>query len=126
MPENAEVLGTYANDRLKGKVAAFSVPFGKGRIVVLGTVPTPQAVLSLIQSLLAPAQIAPAAKASANLLCVERTGPECEGLTVAELMGVSGQLVLESRMTDLLGGCEMEAGIVAVEPYEVRIFKSLS
>ena len=126
VPENAEVLGTYANDRLKGKVAAFSVPFGKGRIVVLGTVPTPQAVLSLIQSLLAPAQIAPAAKASANLLCVERTGPECEGLTVAELMGVSGQLVLESRMTDLLGGCEMEAGIVAVEPYEVRIFKSLS
>jgi beta-galactosidase GanA len=125
VPENAEVLGTYATDRLRGKVAAFSVPFGKGKIVVLGTVPTPQAVLSIIQPLLASAQIYPAVEASANLLCVERTGAAFTGLAVAELQGAAGQLVLNSRMTDMLEGHVVEAGAVDLQPYEVKLFKSL-
>ncbi len=71
-PEDAEVLGTYANDRLKSRTAAFSVPFGKGRIVVLGTVPTAEAFFSLMQPILAGQGIGPVVLATQNVLAVPR------------------------------------------------------
>jgi beta-galactosidase GanA len=124
-PENAEVLGLYANARLAGKVAAFSVPFGKGKIVVLGTVPTREGLRSLLASPLAAAKISPLVEASENILFMARSGEGGSGLTVAEIGGKTGEFTLVSGMTDLLTGKMFKAGRVEVAPYEVMVLSAV-
>lgn len=117
-PAGAEVLGVYTNDRLKDRTAAFSVPFGKGKIVVLGTVPTAASVLALLQP-----HLETWIEASDNLLVVKRTGKNTAGLMIAELEGVPGKVVLNEKMTNLAKGLVMNPGTIAIEPYGVMVLE---
>ena len=123
-PEDAEILGTYANDRLESKTAAFSVAYGKGKIVLLGTVPTAAAFLSLLNPLIAEQGIAPVIAASQNVLVAPRAGCAGEGLVIAEIQGQPGEITLPQEFSDLLDATDLKAGILKLSPYEVRVLKS--
>lgn len=118
----AEILGVYANGRVEGQVAAFAVPFGQGKIVVLGTIPAENAFLSILEPFLVKSGIKPSIQANGNLLVVNRTGAQHKGLIVAELENRTGVLTLPAPAIDLISG-KTYSGLVKVEPYQVLVLK---
>jgi beta-galactosidase len=122
-PEDAEILGTYANDRLESRTAAFSIAYGKGKIILLGTVPTPEAFFSLLEPFLVEQGIVPVIKGSRNVLAVPREGHAGEGWIIAEIHGESGEAILSQEMSDLLSGADCKPGTLKLSPYEVRLLK---
>lgn len=119
-PGKAEVLATYADGWLEGLAAVTSTRVGKGRIVVLATMPAPQATRALLARLAAEAGVEPAAKASEHLLVVPRQGAAGRGAVAVETHGEPATLELSAPATDLVTGRRHE-GRVKVAPYGVMV-----
>lgn len=117
-----QALATYTDGPLKGLAAVVQRNIGKGRIVLLGTMPEAGALQKLLISITSQAGIAPAAKADSNLLVVPRKGKAGEGAVVIELENRKGSMVLPKPATELLGGNRL-SGEICVRPYGVLVLQ---
>jgi len=117
------VLARYIEGPMKGGAAIIERPMGKGRIVVLGTMPEPSAFVNLVRTCAKKAGIAPAASASRNLLCVPRSGNGLCGMVVVEHENKAGTLTLSKPAKDLISGKAHAQGTVKVKPYGVLVLK---
>jgi len=121
-PSDCEVLATYTEGPGAGLAAITSRKMGKGRIIVLGTLPRPEDLLKLFASAAAEADVHPVADASDNLLVVPRSGEAGEGLMLVEYENRPARIALPKPATDLLTG-QTESGEIEVEPYGVKVLK---
>ena len=118
----AEILAAYTEQPFKGLAAVVRKKFGKGQIILLGTMPREEDMKKLLLSVCKEAGIKPAAQASSNLLVVHRNGKAGEGLIVVEFENRPASLTLTQSATDLLTG-RKHKGKIEVPPYGVMVLK---
>lgn len=121
-PKTAETLATYTEGHNKGLAAVTSNKMGKGRVIVLGTLPLADDLKWLMVSAAAQAGILPVAEASENLLVIPRKGETGEGIIVMEYENRPASFVLPCEAVDLLTG-RKHSGTVDIPPYSVMVFK---
>ena len=85
---------------------------GKGRVILVGSVITGGDLLRLVNR-------KPIAKASENVILVERSGKE-SGIIVIETENKGGYVILEEEYTDIISGRKL-SGKYDVSPYEVLV-----
>ena len=117
-PNNAESLAAYTEGPFAGLAAVTSSILGKGRIIVLGTMPPSDVLSSLLKDLCAQAGVSPMMKGSDNVIIVPRNGDTTEGLIAVEIENKRGWLELPSPMVDLISGRRV-AERIEIEPYGV-------
>ncbi len=118
--QDGEALALYTEGPLEGLAAAVRRRIGRGQIVLLGTMPTPEDLRDLLMRLGREAGVAPTTEATSNLLVVPREGPAGRGVIVLELDHREGALTLLASATDLLTGARYD-GRVQVPPYGVMV-----
>lgn len=101
----------------EGEFAPLSViaerKVGKGKVILVGSVISHKDILKLVNK-------APIAKASNNIVLVERSGKE-NGIAVVEIENKEGYIVLENQYVDLISG-KVCSGKIKVDPYQVYLF----
>ena len=110
----ARALAVYENGEFAGMPAITERRLGKGRVIVLGGVPSPEALLRLVG-------LAPVAQADENIVLVERSG-KCGGIIALETQGVAGTVTLGGEYTDLLSGKKF-SGETQLAPYSVLVLQ---
>ena len=118
----AKPLATYVEGPMKGLAAVAERRMGKGRIILLGTLPGEQDLQRLLLDAAAEARVGPVAEASANLLVVPRKGRTAEGLIAVELSNQPATLKLQRPAVELLTRRRCE-GTLEVQPYGVAVLK---
>lgn len=116
---DAEILAEYTEGPLKGLAAATRRNMGKGRIIVLGTMPVAEDWRRLVLDIGAGLGITPVADASDNLLVVPRDGT-MDGMIVVEIEGKPGWITLPEPMHDLIARRTLD-GTIEVGPYGVMV-----
>lgn len=116
--EKEQTLASYQNGPLKGLAAITQTFLGKGKIIVLGTMPKGASLEKLLKEL----PISRCCDASENLLAVPRFGDRRRGMIVAELFNRPGRLFLEKPCTDILTGRRLE-GEIPVSATEVLVLE---
>lgn len=127
-PRDCEVLAVYSEGPMQGLAAAVRRKMGQGQIILLGTMPVAEDWQHLLESMGGPLGIAPAAKASSNLLVVPRVekaqaglaGAKVRGLVVVEHENRPGMIELPQPAVDLLTG-RSHRGTMQVGPYAVAV-----
>jgi len=122
-PTGAEVLATYADCEFEGLAAVTVHPMGRGRVVVLGTMPEPEAFRRLVIRLCDDAGIRPTANASPGVLAVPRRGQDFEGMIVIETENRKATLQLEHGGVDLLTGTRYAPGKLDLAPWDVLVLR---
>ena len=112
--KGATALAVYDNGEFKGMPAVTEYAVGKGKVIVLGGVPTEEALLRLVG-------LPPVARASENVALVGRSGKE-NGIIALETEGKAGSLTLDGTYTDLLTQTTL-SGSVELAPYSVLVLK---
>ncbi len=120
-PRNADTIAEYTDGPMKGLSAVVRRKCGKGSIVLLGTVPEPDDLLSIFSSHAASAGLRHGHEASANVLAVPREGKEGSGLIAVEIGGAPGSLRIERPMTNLLDGRKLKPGRIKLRPFDVMV-----
>jgi beta-galactosidase GanA len=120
---DAKVLARYTEGPVKGMAAIVEKPLGEGTIVVMGTMPEPATLQHLVRRYAKKCGIAPAAKASPNLLCVPRSGEGGRGMVVVEHENKPATLTLPASGIDLISGKRLKKGPLKVKPYQVLVVK---
>ena len=110
----ARALAVYENGEFAGMPAITERRLGKGRVIVLGGVPSPEALLRRVG-------LAPVAQADENIVLVERSG-KCGGIIALETQGVAGTVTLGGEYTDLLSGKKF-SGETQLAPYSVLVLQ---
>ena len=122
--ENAEVLAsvTAGHSVLKGETVIGKVKYGKGTVILLGTIPEDKDLDKLIALALREADVAPY-ETEGSLIVIPRTAEngEMSGLIVCEMAHREASVVLDQPMTDLLTGEEYTAGKMTVAPYGIHV-----
>lgn len=113
-PVNSRALVTYDGGDFDGLAAVTERKVGKGKVILLGTVPSHAALLRLTD-------LAPIAEASDNIRLIERDGDE-KGLIAAELCNRPGTVTLNGVYEDILHD-DTKTGTVPLRPYEFLILK---
>ena len=121
-PRDCEPLAVYTEGPGAGLAAVTVRKMGKGRVVVLGTLPSPADLLKMLQPIAAEAGIAPVANASENLLVVPRDGVAGKGLMLVEFENRPARIALPRQATDLLTG-RVESGEIEIPPYGVKVLR---
>ncbi len=124
--ESAESLASYTKgDYLEGRTAITSAQYGKGKIVVLGFVPTPKSLAKIVKDVCAEVGILPFVEASENVTVIPRAG-EFDALIAVEHEYAEGALTVPYDCTDLLDGASYRKGDrVFVEKYDVKVLKKV-
>ncbi len=122
-PKKAEVAATYTEGPLKGLAAATETHVGKGRIILLGTLPLAPDLKRLMLRLASQCGVFPAADATPNVLAVPRKGKAGEGIIVVELHNETGSLSLPGPAMDLLSK-KTCSGQIEIAPYQVMVLRS--
>jgi len=107
---------------LAGYAAVIARKVGKGWIVLLGTIPTEESMLQLLERIIPIAGISASYSNSANVLGVARSGAAGEGLVGIEYTNQPGTLWVPRPGVDLLTGEKVD-GRVSMEPYGVRVIR---
>lgn len=94
---------------------------GKGKIVLLGTVPSREAMDLLLQRYV-PAACAVSPTACDHVLAVPRKGNDLSGLVLVEYRNQPGWIDLPGPAVDVLTGTKME-GRIQVPPYGVMVLR---
>ena len=110
----AEPLAVYSNGEFAGLPVITRRQVGKGCVIMLGSIPTSDVLLRLIDR-------APNAEASENVALVARSGVR-NGLIALETEGREGTLRLDASYTDLLGG-DVMTGNIRLRPYQVLVLQ---
>lgn len=118
----AETLASYTEGPLDGLAAVTETRLGKGRIVLLGTMPVAADLKTLLLQFAAECGIQPSADATPNMLVVPREGKSGRGLMVVELQNRPGTLTLPGESRDLLTG-QVLSGKIEVRPYQVLVLE---
>lgn len=87
---------------------------GKGRVILVGSVITGGDLLRLVNR-------KPIAKASENVILVERSG-KASGIIVVETENKGGYVILEGEYADIISGRKL-SGKTEIKPYEVLVLK---
>jgi beta-galactosidase GanA len=114
--KDSKSLAVYANGEFEGLSVITERKIGKGKVVLLGSVPSIDVLRKLIS-------IEPIEQASDNVIIVERTGEE-DGIIVLETEHKEGVVFLKTRYKDLCNG-ELYCGKMTLNPYEVRVLQKL-
>jgi beta-galactosidase len=122
--KGAEALATYTEGPMKGLAAVVTRKIGKGRIILLGTLPEPRALGELLLRAASDAGVAAPPSASPNLLVVPREGSAGRGIVAVELEGKPASLVLDAPATDLLTGREHAPGTLELAPFAVVVLQN--
>jgi beta-galactosidase len=122
-PAGSKVIAKYTDGPMKGSAAIIENKMGKGKVIVLGTMPEAKALVSLVTKNAAQAEIAPVTKASPNLLCVPRSGKGGEGMVVVEVENKPASVTINKPAIDLLTGKKYTKGSIRVKPYSVIVLK---
>ena len=105
------------NKSLIGKSVIAETKVGKGRVIVLGTIPDNESLSRIIRMV-----CNPQFEHSPNVVTSLRRGEGIEGVIVAEFDGISGTITLEKEMTDILTG-DTKQGVVELKPYELLVLQ---
>ncbi|MBM3290254.1 MAG: hypothetical protein FJY92_08900, partial [Candidatus Hydrogenedentes bacterium] len=119
----AAVLAWYTDGPLEGLAAVTETPVGKGRIVVLGTLPPVGEMQRLLLHLAARCEILPVCNASSNVLAVPREGDVQRGLIVMEIEDRPGRCILPEAAWDILSGAEY-SGKIELAPCQVLVLQT--
>lgn len=105
------------NKALVGKSVVAESTYGKGRVIVLGSIPDDASLSKVINMVCTPSY-----KHSCNVVSVPRKGENHEGVIVGEFDGIPGEITLENEMTDILTGNKYN-GRVELKPYELLVLE---
>ena len=119
IPENAEPLVSVraGYSALIGKALVFRIPYGKGEIIVLGTVPGEKDLQQLIGSL-----DIPRIPNEGSIAAAIREGETHKGIAAVEYSGQPGKLRLTKPHVDILTGLRYEAE-VPFAPWQVCVLE---
>ena len=122
--EGVESLAVYTDEEyLAGYSAITSTKYGKGRIVVLGFVPTKESLAKIVTGICADAGIVPFVSASDNVTVVKREGA-FDALIAIEHEFLEGSMIAPFDCEDLrTGEAFKQNDTVPMEKYGVRILK---
>ena len=125
--KTAETLMTYENDGyFDGYSAVTQTPYGKGKIVVLGCLPSEAALVALCKNLCKEKNILPVCEASRNLSVVKREGAAGVVYAVVETDYEKGLFCCPCRANDRLSGKTYEEGEqIEVKPYGVMLLEKI-
>ena len=118
----AEALADYTEYPFEGLAAISKRKLGKGQVIVLGTLLKPADLVKLTSMVAPGLGVNSAAKASANLIVVPRSGAAGRGLIAVEIENRPAELMLNEIATDILTG-ETLSGTVSIPPYGVRVLR---
>ncbi|OGV75062.1 MAG: hypothetical protein A2340_14550 [Lentisphaerae bacterium RIFOXYB12_FULL_60_10] len=118
--KGSRVLARYADGPMAGDAAVVERRMGKGRVIVLGTVPDAESWAALVVRVCAEAKIRPVTEASSNVLVVPRNGKGGTGWVVVELQNETGRVTLPKPARDLLTGKTLR-GELEVAPHGVHV-----
>ena len=110
--KGAEALAVYENGEFAGMPVITQHRVGKGKVILLGTLPEADVLRSFAGS-------APILPASDNLVLTARSGSG-NAIIAVETENKSGVLVLDGVYKEMLSGRTLE-GSVSVAPYEVLV-----
>jgi beta-galactosidase len=117
-PRGAEVLATYSEGPCEGLAAVTSHKLGRGRVIVLGTLPPSEDFVRLLSAVADKLGIKPVVNASDNVLVVPRSGEAGSGLIAVELDNKPAWIELPRAGTDLITGSKL-SGKINVGEYGV-------
>ena len=109
-------LAVYEGELLDGYTAIAAHKVGKGKVILLGTMPSNAVLRSLVG-------LAPIAEASSNVRLVARSGA-AEGIIAMETENRAGHVVLEGKYRDLIGGGTL-GGKVQIPAYGVLVLQKI-
>ena len=123
LPENGEALAavTAGHSALTGKSIVSKLSYGKGEVILLGTLPSEKDLQKVIDIAYKDAGIAPFETAG-SLLVIPREGDNESGLILAETAFKEATVVLPDSYRDILTG-ETLSGKITVKPYDVMVLK---
>lgn len=114
------VIARYTDGILKDLAAVTCTDYKKGKIIVLGTMPTGDA----FEKVMATAGIKPEIKASKNLAIARREGSTRKGMIVTEMYEQEGTMKLCGTYNDLISG-KTVSGEIKVSPSQVLVLEKL-
>ena len=113
----AQCLATYETvPDLDGLCAIAKNKYGKGEIIILGTAPTKDGLLSLVDKM-------PNAVASHNVSVVKRTGKQ-NGIIAMEIENKNGYIELDTEYYDILNE-KAVSGRVEIKPFEALFLRKI-
>lgn len=120
VPEDAKVIVKIAegHSALKDEAVISEIAYGKGKVIVLGTMPSETGLSHLIRFALSEAGVQPY-KTEGSLLVI----PHGAGLILCETAFQPAKICLEQEMVNVLTG-ETVSGELAVSPYDVVILQN--
>ena len=110
---------TAGHSALEGEVVIGRYRYGKGEVILCGTMLDENGMARLVETALADAGVSHV-KTSGSLTVVPRDGDGMEGLIVCETGCTDASIELPYPATDVLTG-KTYAGTMAVEPYAVYV-----
>jgi len=110
---------TSGHSALVGKTVIGRYRYGKGEVIVCGTMPDEAGMARLIETALADAGVSHP-KTTGCLTVIPRSGEGMDGLIVCETGCAEGTVELPCPMTDILTGISYE-GTMTVQPYAVHV-----
>lgn len=122
--ENGQVLAavTEGYAPILGTALIQKVPYGKGAIWLLGTIPNAEDLQKLMKLVCADAGI-PVPEVSGTVTAIPRTGKDRRGLILVETGNAPASYRLEEPMTDILTGKRYE-GTVELKPYDLLVLEA--
>ncbi|MBQ8741836.1 MAG: beta-galactosidase [Clostridia bacterium] len=123
--KNTKVLARYDGEMADNMVAITETPYGKGRIIILGAMPSADGWKKFLSDVLTQEDIHPVSEASETVALTARSGEAGEIFSAVELMRRSGAYACVPFDGDeLLTGKTFKKGEkVELEPYGVMIVK---
>jgi len=123
VPEDAQVLAsvTAGYSALVGKAVVFRKKVGKGQIWVLGTEPSREDLVRLLNTVLAETG-STHPKVTGKVAAAYRSGPHFRGICAQEYGGENGTLTLDKPHTDLLTGAN-HSGEIVLNPWQTLILQ---
>ncbi len=124
-PEDAEILATVTQGypALTGKAVVFRKTVGKGQIIVLGTVPSPEDCQKLMKYALGISGTG-GIPVTGDVAVARRTGTGIRGIAAQEFGGKEGSLTLDGTYRDLLTGTVHQEEMKLL-PYQTAVLQEV-
>jgi beta-galactosidase GanA len=113
---DSEAIATYTGFDFEGMCAIAKRKVGKGTVILLGTAPSKEALLKLLDK-------KPILEASRNVFLTKREGAQ-NGIIALEIEDKDGYIVLDKEYYDILGK-KTVSGKVEIKPYEALFLKEI-
>lgn len=122
-PVDSQPLARITEGEFRGFANIVCKNVGRGKIILLGTVPTPSSFSALVNRIAPSAGIKPVVKASAGVLAVKRSGGGKQGVIAVEYQNKPSFIHMLYRSVDRISGRHFESGRVEVGPYQVMVLE---